>query len=1779
MATQYQTQLPTRDELLDPRDREPSLINRIVRMGAMVAGVGAALRYGARSGVLEEVGRHVSAALRASRAATVEGAWSVDAWRRAYREGLEPARRQAYEIDRLIMERRALIQRLSHALPEGASLQRATQAIDEAIVERLTRRTGWGRIVGMRQATVDEVGIHRLSAETQEWLMSLPEEVRRGLRADAGLFRSPTGEMIDLGSWDEIGTRTAAWWSRTLPGSILRLRDILQAKRAPIGALLEAGTVHPYFGREPLQETLLFVGGRVINPLTGEVIREGLTLIPGRHSVQSQILGSMAGIGYPSEPHTRLGRFMRWLGFDRSLDIGYQRGSSIFANLGAWFRKFQDPNWGPNLVREGLRRGGNVTEESIEYITQILRYRSRPLSRGAFEALEEFLPDDFRDLSFLSLEEAIESLRRVASRPTASDTIQAFYARVQADPYAFMRSDRASAVRIPFLSHLDIISPEEQIQRAISIEAIGEAVHRAGGIRVVQEAMESAADTGMVLRSEVEHVARLYAAHTWNAYMAGATGEEAIGRATYLLQGHGRTSKFFQEQIEQAARRESPWYEIGPLPEYLTEDELYSMGVEYTVVSASRVGKSFAQVRDLNDFLSAVGQLGMELTAGRHRMRDVTRLTMVPYFALFRLSRGLEAVGLGLSHLSGGSTWDLAKGIFLKRALLGYGLFQGASYADYLMGEISGRSFSQRYWDMMAGARLDIAGWQDALGITEWRKRRYEVTRDVWEPLSGLPFVGWMFDEPQSREELIEYYRTGRIPIRKGRYWSLSNTPFRGGSVSYWLPNEYIMGTTEWKMTDTLYGSEQEYWSRQWFPTPSYPLAPLKFLADPYWLEEKHYHDRPYPMTGSLISPEIPGAPLVNATLGQLIKPQKPMHVDELRALNEQVVAAGQMRLAATGIERRGRIIPMELTAVPGAPELVLWGEEDGSALFGWGVPGGIAVAGASKVSVPLPIGGGVLAGGTRATGDYIEEIGTSFVTGQEVRFDPVDPLAIPEDPLLAPDDPRYHAKQMEYGVRELLGIYGWMAELISGGEPLEGTRVVASANRMASLQRSFWDSELGGLGGEVSEIGRRFLPHPQRTEDWNPIPNQMPDWLPGADYFINFKIGDPYSKIPRGEVRLPGEAYEATHTLYSDPWFGDYGALTRFMILADVAPYSKEYRAYEQTVRAMFREGMLPEEWRPIFERTLEETRKQKRRYDFYEYRFTGARDKVRSDWVTVTRILDSSTFMTEEFPDHPIRLAGVRLNQEMPISNFIQPGMKVQIIYNEDEEARYSSDMLRTIRATVMVRDVNLNYELIRSGIGRETNETHPAAIMARYSLEEIARGEFAEFVAHLNIPIIHRKFLPVNSPLEYYERYRVYGEEWQTWDAPVSTILAPTYRSYAARDPLTASFLGAVTGGIIGQTLLGGGRRTMGGAIAGGLLAGMLSLGRAAGELVTGETYIPASRRKEREIDEYFDVLEFIKYRALYEEAAELAWKKEGVNIDKILNEVQDRQANRTRELRRLRALKRQMIVRGEDPRSEKIREINEQMDRIQQADRLDGIKLGPWAQTALIYRARYESTLFGLNLDNLDYQMIFRALPAADREFFTAFVKETDPKKRRRILELVPENQARIYRRIWGMEPDTYTPIDRIRAFFAGEVSSAGARRYTYDQDRLQALMDYFQEYALPSPDWIGWRADVELDWVKAQVAVEEGVDITNVGLWFDDLEAAQALGIEPIEMRTDQGLSEEIRSRIESLMKGRGFLDVRAIVGPSTTPGLHVQLDIFEDPRERISKAIRAGDWI
>ncbi len=70
-----------------------------------------------------------------------------------------------------------------------------------------------------------------------------------------------------------------------------------------------------------------------------------------------------------------------------------------------------------------------------------------------------------------------------------------------------------------------------------------------------------------------------------------------------------------------------------------------------------------------------------------------------------------------------------------------------------------------------------------------------------------------------------------------------------------------------------------------------------------------------------------------------------------------------------------------------------------------------------------------------------------------------------------------------------------------------------------------------------------------------------MPSWLPGDDYMTNFKKGDPFVKVDDGYARLPGAGYEALHPELKGVNPEDYPDIHKLRILADVAPYSREYR------------------------------------------------------------------------------------------------------------------------------------------------------------------------------------------------------------------------------------------------------------------------------------------------------------------------------------------------------------------------------------------------------------------------------------------------------------------------------------------------------------------------------------------------------------------------------------------------------------------------------------------
>ena len=124
-------------------------------------------------------------------------------------------------------------------------------------------------------------------------------------------------------------------------------------------------------------------------------------------------------------------------------------------------------------------------------------------------------------------------------------------------------------------------------------------------------------------------------------------------------------------------------------------------------------------------------------------------------------------------------------------------------------------------------------------------------------------------------------------------------------------------------------------------------------------------------------------------------------------------------------------------------------------------------------------------------------------------------------------------------------------------------------ARQIDSFTRRYYEKELGaGVGPSLSgtehfgytEPFRRFVQNETFSPQANEIPNNAPSWLPGDDYYTNFHEGDPLTKVPEGYARLPGAGYEALHPELQSLDPEDYPDIHKMAILADVAPYSREY-------------------------------------------------------------------------------------------------------------------------------------------------------------------------------------------------------------------------------------------------------------------------------------------------------------------------------------------------------------------------------------------------------------------------------------------------------------------------------------------------------------------------------------------------------------------------------------------------------------------------------------------
>lgn len=1411
-----------------------------------------------------------------------------------------------------------------------------------------------------------------------------------------------------------------------------------------------------------------------------------------------------------------------------------------------------------------------------------------------------------------------------------------------------------------------------------------------------------------------------------------------------------------------------------------------------------------------------------QFTAGRENMDNVTMATLFPYGFFERLNATLNQVNLGLSNKAMGDAYSVFGGLLMKRIAPIWAGIELWDYLNYESENFVGFQFEDRFAQMYANSSVEFAKLRDNLGITDWAKGVAPLLVGG-EHIADIPVLGDWLKWNQSEEETQDFWENGEVAVRKGRWWPLGNTPYTGSTIDYYQPNWVRRTLADVEYTDSQYGSMEEYFQNSWMPTLRHPFAPIRhFLTDPYHWEEKHYQDRPYMVTGGIAEfqnfPLI--GPVLNSTIGQILKPQKMMHAEAWTG-SSAVVGEGMNQLEGVPIQVDGE--GNTSVALPGlqapADDMEEEIEYDESismpaAKAPVGVPSIESVPGSqitqeaiNKVLAAYSTSSGAV--NLLETGNSEEIMNVQGVIGekspmstgmfQRVRMQNESAVAMDE---VAPDTVASVSQMvgnLHYNMSEMGGFYGFMGVSMTG-ELFDEAPVIQSSAEISSYSRGFWDMDMGGMGGDANEIWRRFVTKDRRQEDINLVENTMPDWLPGRDYFIDFQTGDPYVKVKKGEMRLPGGGYEAINnidanelmqmdigasfigyddqtvrdhmlrkdaykeeaflqilnrgskwhkswesemnkkgiavateqyvedkenniggfydvladheklmkwmnsnqvefTYYSanqegtgdeqyqgffnegvkisdmnendqqafydqlvatsdtaiiDPktrgtkaWENDemhfenvqqvnfyasnvgtpinylihvdrmkpekgikvfafeqnealldyskakvenvragirqdidegdlhrsdlYEIVDRYRVLADVAPYSNEFRSMKSQIPNMGLKEEEMEEIREINDQVIAKKKKNR----FYDYRFKTA--NVDEKLVTVDQVIDNNTFTVKEHPDNPIKLAGVRVSnaKDNPIADqagamigqTIHEGAKIRIAYDSDEEGNpeIKRDTYKSIQAVVYDQNGrNLNLRLINEELGKEKENDYSAAgVHARFSPTEISFGALWERFAHMDT-VLHTKLLQVRSPLESYERREVYGKDWQEWTDPIDDFLIPAIENATTHNPLLAIAGGGLVGAAFGSLKpsdIGGEGVSRYGKIVGGFIGasvmGLAVLNKMSHEFLSGDAWIPERREKERATEEYFDVLEYIKYNALYNKYSTLAEREEGFDVKGYIEGNKNKGENNKKRIAELEKIKQQLYLARPNEQKGSLVELKKL--GIKSKNKEDALKqinaelnamtndrtihqVSPIAAKALMYNQARKQTMYGYEPGD-PIADVMAALPKKDRDYLTPFINAPE-EERQRIMDIVPNYMKRILQSAWGL------PVD----------------------EKIQ-LNDFFQSRPLPGANWKGWREDVAIEDIKIKFVDNVGLDPSEFDIWDDDQKRVQQMNVPTPDVFNGRESAESYSRKLKEILLGENVQGVQVDVVESKQRGVRVKMDIDHDRRDEVQQLI------
>ena len=843
----------------------------------------------------------------------------------------------------------------------------------------------------------------------------------------------------------------------------------------------------------------------------------------------------------------------------------------------------------------------------------------------------------------------------------------------------------------------------------------------------------------------------------------------------------------------------------------------------------------------------------------------------------------------------------------------------------------------------------------------------------------------------------------------------------------------------------------------------------------------------------------------------------------------------------------------------------------------------------------------------------------------------------------------RDYMRDIGYSAKQLSGIYGFLKDVVTGGP--QTTYRWENAGSYQSFSTRFWDAGVGGTGGGLMEIARRFFPSSDKSRvDYNPLRNNVADWLP--DYL---QVGNPFSKLTKGAMRLPGKGYESLNELHPDEYATDgYGAFDRFKILADVAPNSKEYKIWHNIVKhqTLMTNPELKEEVEDIESRT----KRMRGSHEFYEYQYLHTNTNYQTGVVKkVTQqgqvILGNNQVLT---------LAGIKLNQNYngELNDLLTPGKK--ITYRIDNDVSYDDSNKPIRNAAIYINKENVNKQLMDMGVAdRDKADTSAIGQLATVSAGQEILGAAQELIAHARIPFVHNKLMHIETALESFKSEQMYGANFQTWDHPIEGFVKPmlneaigqsllmrsaavAYKKFHFDSVLTSNasgfkkfMSGAVLATLDPAAMLGGGLNFAIGLNDGGVSKGDKPLGKfstgakigstigtlawgwhnadnpikaglsfaaagidlfneyelgdmakqlmerkAGGELteealqklakyanwkgaaaigaVIGltvsaiknpdfdwdrmtEKWKPKKFEKINEINEYYDRLEYIKYSGLYEAAARKAALLEGSNIKSILKDI-DKNKKRIGKLKE----KQRKLLSKHNENSAKYKsenaKIQEEIDALTQRGN-QMFTGGKYTKAAIAYKRAMESTIYGLQ-STATQDEILAAVPDQYKDYFQAFMEETDEGERKKILKHLPDYLKRPLQAAWGEK-----------------------------MEDTQSNTRYFRSHKLPNITWRGWKPNVNLKHVKMKTIENEGMLLSEFGYYESEKAKPQYMMAPEIDnYDRGGGLGMATYTRLAAELKGAGVSLSNISLEQTSAPGLWITSDIKQSISDRYELA-------